>query len=298
MVRDIRRFNLSEWVDKISAERILFLSNKDFVTRYFLHGEDYYINTIITELTRRGSWVDIGVFRNKRVHINDEPETKEIDEAISPGTIMILQGLSPFYFWKLKIKKKARIILPVYFLWNRTCTSLDNLRTALGPIFWQIAVDEYLVPSPSVAESLRRMGIFRKLTILPPHYLCPYCKREEHVKKKELLERALPSVVKIVYIGSLIPKRFSLSKVLKTLNRDVDRKYKLAIYTFSQIEEQTFCTGNVETRITCGVLDEREKCRILSDSHVFIAPAKHTTMEPPISVIEAEYHGNIIMEFE
>jgi uncharacterized protein (UPF0216 family) len=93
------------------------------------------------------------------------------------------------------------------------------------------------------------------------------------------------------------PKRFPLTQIIEALNRDEQRKYKLRIYTASQVKEETYQKGNIEVTIIKKTLSDEEKCKILRDSHIFIAPAIGTTMVPSISVMEAEYHGNIVIRF-
>jgi len=291
----IKRSNLSKWVNTLVAKRVLLVSNRDVTVKPFLYGEDYYIHTIVSGLQRRGIPVDFAIFHGKKTESHGRNVAIDIEEIVDDRTVVILHNISPFRVCKTKMKKKTRVVMPVYFIWNRISSIYTNLRGILGLSFWQSIVDEYLVPTPSLAERLRKLGIVRRVSILPPEYTCSHCNHIDNLRKRAYLKTQLPRVVEVVYIGSMNPKRFPLAKVIGVLNRDNQREYKLRIYTASQIREETCKRGNVEIRIIERILSEEDKCKILRKSHVFIAPAKGTTMEPSISAMEAEYHGNIVV---
>ena len=73
-------------------------------------------------------------------------------------------------------------------------------------------------------------------------------------------------------------------------------KYKLTVYTASPVKEQLWQEIGSNVEVVSKRLSEKENWN-LKKSHVFVAPRKSTTMEPTISIIEAEYHGNIIERF-
>lgn len=289
MQKTIHAYSLSEWVKTIPTKKVLILSNKPFSTKPLLYGEDYYINSIVDTSIKTGLQVDVYICKDG---IN--AEIKRIAKIIESKTTVILHNVSPLYLFKVKLKKKIRVILPIYFLSNRVCSMIDNFRNTIGPFFMQSIVDEYLACSITTLHNLRKLGICKKLTFLPPHYCCPYCKRKAHAEKRRILQKSLPKYVNLVYIGSLKPKRFPIEKIVTNLSQDVDRKYTLTIYSSSQIKVSNCNYRNIEIKFIQRILDEREKCKILSESDVFISPAKNTTMQPPLSVIEAEYHGNLI----
>lgn len=222
----------------------------------------------------------------------------EIDHFVDNETLIILHNVSPFYIIKVKFNKKPRVVMPVYFLSNRVCSMLHNLNNRFGPIFWQLLVDEYLVASPAVAEGLKKVGMIRKINIVPPQYSCAYCNYMTNQNRKSHKNGILPSIVNVVYIGKVTEKRFPLLKIIKTMNDDKKRNYKLVIYTSSTIDDQKFQSGNVEVTMFHKKLSEKDKCEILSTCDTFIAPSRLTTMDPPISVIEAEYHGAIVLNFK
>jgi hypothetical protein len=288
---------IAKWVSTLAAKRVLLASNRDITVKPFLYGEDYYIHTIVSELERCGVPVNFAIFSGKKMESLGRDAAIDIEKIVDEHTVVILHNVSPFRVCKVKIKKRMKVVMPVYFVWNKLLLAYTNLRGSLGLSFWQPIVDEYLVATPSVAERLRKLGIVRKISILPPEYTCTHCSHIDNSRKRAKLKTQLPRIVEMVYIGSMIPKRFPLPKITDTLNRHSQREYKLRIYTTSQVNNGTYQKGNVEIRIIRRRLSDGEKCKILRESHVFIAPAKGTTMEPSISVLEAEYHGNIIARF-
>ena len=290
-------FNFSNFIKILNANHVFLVSNRDITVKPFLYGEDFYIHGITSKLEKYGISVDYAILQGKKIKYKGQNATVNIGDIVNEHSVIILHNVSPFYALKAKIKKKVRIVMPVYFLWNKSSSLKDTFRTSFGVLFWQPVIDVYLVPSPNLAVALKKRGIIRPIMVLPPEYKCPYCDYTDNLKKRMKLERQLPRVVKAVYIGSLQPRRLPLKKVLETLNRDEQRTYRLTIFTASKVKEESYRIGNAEVNICRRILSGEEKCKILRESHVFIAPAKGTTMEPSISVIEAEYHGNIIARF-
>jgi hypothetical protein len=186
--------------------------------------------------------------------------------------------------------------MPIYLLWNKASPLPYNLLSRIGITIWQFIVDGYITPSSLIYRRLRLQGVFKKIYIIPPLYKCSYCIFEENVKKKFMLERKLPTHVKVVYIGSLDLRRLPLIKVIKRFVEDQSRVYEITIYTAENISKKVYNIRNVKVRIISKILSEEEKCRILRESHMFIAPQHGTTMVPSISIIEAAYHGNIIIK--
>jgi len=286
---------MATWAHNLTTKSVLLLSNRDLDARPFLHGEDYYINTLVSELRKSGIIIDVAIFDRKKMCYSERSAITRASETVSNNTLVILHNVSPSNMLKAKVNQNIRVLVPVYFLWNRAMSLSNNLRTILGSFFWQIIVDEYLVPTQGLAKRMRRLGVFRRITVLPPEYSCPYCNSTNNLKKREMLRSQLPKVVELVYIGSMGPKRISMTAIVSVLNNDWQREYKLTVYTASQVKKEEYQKGNVRIKIVNRRLTERQKCQILQRSHVFVAPSRGTTMEPSISVIEAEYHGNIIV---
>jgi hypothetical protein len=169
------------------------------------------------------------------------------------------------------------------------------LKNLIAATFWQIAVNEYIATSPGIARGLRLRGVFRRIYLVTPVYECEYCNPLRNIEKLRRLKEELPSKVKAVYIGSLNPKRFSLTDVVNSFNDDEQRLYELTVYTATPVLEKTSRIGRVQVKFVRKILSDAEKCRVLSESHLLIAPKRGTTMDPSITEMEAEYHGNIVI---
>lgn len=281
-------------------DKVLLATNKDIAVKPHLHGEDYYIYTLLARLKKNGISVHTAVFSKNTVKFYEQNKIENIQNM---GTIMenyrrvLLFNVSPFKLLKLKFKYKLKLVMVVIFLWNKASSAISNVRSFVGDTLWQLIVDEYIATSPAVARGLKRRGIFRKIYLIPPVYTCKYCDWMENAKKLKRLEKRLPRRVRALYIGSLNPKRFSLVNVINRLRNDEERTYELNIYTSTPTRERAYKIGNVEVNVLMKILSDEEKCRVLRESYLFIAPNSGTTMDPSLSVIEAKYHGNIIARF-
>jgi len=287
---------LLTWVASLVNKRVVILTNKDIVTKPFLHGEDYYIHTIASKAITQGISVRIQLLQATGLCVHSRKPLKNLENTVDRRTVMILHNVSPFHIVGLKIRRKPVIVMPVYFIWSKV-SKFANFKEALGAFLWQLMVDEYLVTSPKLAQSLRKIGVVKKINVVPLEYICAFCNPIDNLKKKLSFETFRPNVVQIVYIGSMIPNRFPLIKIIDVLNRNKEMKYNLRIYTMSDVGNREYTAGNVQVKVTQAMLSEKEKCNILQESHIFIAPAEGTTMDPSLSVIEAEYHGNVIARF-
>jgi len=272
--------------------RVLIIGNRD-VFKINTYGEDYYIRSLIDILTDLKCDVKFVKF-NRR-----DNNKKEIIKLVKNEGFrhVLLHNVSLLDFYTLrKHNPSLLLVLIIYFTWNRSMPFHRNLLNNIGISIESRLADFLIVTSENIARELKFLGVKNKIITLPPHYECKYCSLRKNIMKYEKLLRELPRIVKATYIGSLNRKRFPLAKIIKLMRRD-NRLFNLTIYTADNIggHNYTINYGNIKVRIVKKILSEEEKCSILSDSHVFIAPCPRTTMDPPISVLEALYHGNIII---
>ena len=286
---------IEDWVRSYTVNQVLLLSNRNIAARPFLYGEDYYMHTLMSKFAELGVSVHIITEHKRNTNsIEAKFRTKSIDEMNDKNTLVILHNTSPYHVCKMRISKRTKVLVPIYFIGHKAFPIHSRLKGIMGLLLWQPLVDEYLVSSLSLAQGLKRLGIIKKINVVRPEYSCSYCDHNENMDKGFNLKRHLPKVVNMVYIGSMSEKRFPLKSLVDGLKRDMERQYKLRIYTASQVPGASYHEGNVEIRILPRRLTNEEKCEILRKSHVFIAPTPGTTMNPSISVIEARFHGNLI----
>jgi len=278
--------------------RVLIFSNRDLSSKPYLYGEDHYISALIELLKKMGNNVDIAVLFKDKIKVfkgENVISVESIDNLIKEYDLILLHNISPYKIIRVKIKYNIRVFMPIYFLWNRTSPLIYNLLSRAGITLWQFIVDAYIAPSSLIYKGLRLQGVFKKIYVIPPYYKCIFCNFEENIKKRYMLEKKIPNYVKVVYIGSVNLRRLPLIEVVKKFIKDQRRYYEITIYTADNISEKEYNIRNVKIQIISKILSEEEKGKILQESHMFIAPRPGTTMIPSISVMEAEYHGNIII---
>jgi glycosyltransferase involved in cell wall biosynthesis len=289
-------FDLQSYAETFAKEQVIIVSNRDLGVRPFLYGEDYYISSLMSQLERKGIHVDTAIVSGKKIRVSGSCIDENVDEVVHNFTTIILHSNAMSLIFKSKMQNKFKLVMPVYFLKNKCLPTFENLINGLRPFFWQKTVDEYLVASPTIAYGLRKIGVAKTINVVLPAYVCPYCNRGDSTVKEKLFKNQLPTTVYAVYIGPVLPHRFDLKSTVNALERNFG-KYKLTVYTASPVKEQLWQENGSNVEIVCKRLSEKEKCEVLKKSHVFVAPRKSTTMEPTISIIEAEYHGNIIGRF-
>lgn len=288
------------WANTLTQDKILLVTERDITLKPHLYGEDYYIYTLLKELKKTGIYVDIAVFPENSMRFYEQRKMKRMQD-IEPITksydAIILHNVSPFKLLRAKFKYKFKLIMPVYFVWNKSSPAISNVRWLVGDTLWQLIVNEFIATSPTVVRGLKIRGIFKKIRLIPPVYRCEYCDLRKNRTKLIMLKKRFPKNVKAVYIGSLNHERLPLVKIENGLNSNNKRVYEVDIYTATPTKERTYEIGNVRVNIVRKILSDEEKCIVLCQSHLFIAPKRGTTMEPSISVIEAKHHGNVVVYF-
>jgi hypothetical protein len=290
--------NFRSLTRSLKNKRVLVFCRRDITRLPHLWGEDFYMFTLTRRLRAADVSIDIGVPAGNSIIVHSEigiHSTLELANIMEDYDTFLLNGMSPASLLVPKLRRRIELMMLVSFLWNRNCSLLENIRYLVGDTLWQVAVNAYIVASQGVAEGLRRRGIYRTIYFVAPTYSCGYCHMDDHVPKRESLQGTLPEKVRVVYIGKVLPKRFSVEQAVNHLCKDHGRKYELTVYTATPIRERTWNRGNVTVKIYNRLLTDEEKCKVLRSSHIFVAPTYGTTMDPAISIIEARYHGNIVL---
>jgi len=289
--------SVGELARNLALGKTLLIAHRDITQKPLLRGEDYFMDRLLEKLKADGVSIDFAVLRQNVVKLNRQhctDKVQNLDNVLKEYNAVILFGVSPSKLLIAKLRYKLRLMMPVVFLWNKSLSTISNLKNTIGHTFWQIAVNDYIATSSNIARGLRLRGIFRRIYLIKPVYECNYCSPLRNIGKLKRLKEGLPPTVKIVYIGSLKPKRFSLADVVNHFSNDEQRFYELNIYTATPVQEKTGRIGRVQVNIAKKILSDEEKCRVLSESHLVIVPRRGTTMDPSMTEMEAEYHGNIV----
>ena len=291
----------SEFADLVAdlkQSKALLLSNRDVTLEPHLRGEDYYIYKLVEQLKKSGIRADTFCLSKSRTKCYQQAKMnniENIENLVKKYDVVLLHCISPFELLRAKFKYNLKLIMPVYFLGNKASSFVFNLKGLLGNTFWQPMISDYIATSPRVMKGLRVRGIFRKIYLIPPVYECKYCNPSENVNKLKKLKKRLPQKIKAVYIGSLNDKRFPLASAIRKLQSYGVSVCTLDVYTASPIEQETYAVSNVMVNVRKEILSDKEKCKVLREAHLFVAPKRQTTMDPSISVMEAIYHGDIVI---
>lgn len=165
--RQLKFLTISDFLNNLHAKNVLLLSSRDLRKTPLLFGEDNYMSTFVSELNARAVPITFLLVDRKK---GKRELLTNIDSFTNNETVVILHNVSPFYVLKVKLNKKIKVVMPIYFLNNRTCSFLHNLNNRFGPIFWQLFVHEYLFASSEVAKGLKKAGLIRTISIVSPQY--------------------------------------------------------------------------------------------------------------------------------
>ena len=102
----------------------------------------------------------------KKIRVNGSSIDENVDEVVHNFTTIILHSNSLSLIFNSRTQNKFKLIMPVYFLKNKCLPTFENLMHGFRPFFWQRTVDEYLVASPTIASSLRKIGIIKTINVV------------------------------------------------------------------------------------------------------------------------------------
>jgi hypothetical protein len=288
----------SDWAKTLRNKRVLVITNRNLNQRPFVFGEDQYVFGLMQELQQNGIQAEtFWLAKKSSAQALKGKKITDLKKVVENYDVIVLHGISPFLLLGAKLKYRLNIVMPVYFLWNKTLPLGSNLKAVLGSTLWQLAVSHYLATSPRVMKGLIARGIFRKIFLIPPTYKCICCNPNLNSHKLSALKAHLPEEVRAVYIGSMENTRFSIDSAIIALRNIKLNSCTLDIYTATaRAKQEKIVFGNITVNVTKRLLSEKEKCEVLRDAQIFIAPKFQSTMNPPMCVLEAEYHGNIVIQ--
>jgi hypothetical protein len=291
------RDDFTSLTETLRDSKVLILTNRDIMNHPRMHGEDSYIYGLYTRLKVHRIEVDVALTVLGKPALVRASQANRVGSLPSLGDydVIVLHNVSPLWAIRERVKLNTRLLMPVYFLWNKDFHAVGNLRVAIGTWLWQCRVNGFIVASTQIGTTMKRRGVTRKIYFIPPTYACPYCDITKNSEKHLRLTSRLPDRIIVVYIGSIGTRRFHYMSIMNYFYSHPGKKYEFHVYTAALARDATFVHDNVTVNIHQRILSEREKCEVLSQSHMFVAPASGTTMEPPISVIEARHHGNLIL---
>ena len=189
---------------------------------------------------------------------------------------------------------KTSFIYHVYHVKDDTWDPLHTLSWKIFLIFSQLFVNYYLATSLSVNRWLRQRVFASNVALVEPFYECTCNTPRSHEVFFEKFKD--PGEVRLLYIGRLHTLRFSVDSIVESLSMMPSKwKIKLTIATFSRnidFSEKKLRMNDVEVEIINRRLSEKEKCALYRWAQFFLYPAiGNVAMNPPITLLEASYHG-------
>jgi len=214
-----------------------------------------------------------------------------------------------FYYAPLKIIAKSRLTnlkastcFHVYHLEDVTWSTATRLKWKVAVLLAQHMIDKYLVTSKGLQEKLERLGINEdKIVKIEPFYSC-CCKSFTNIES--LVEERIRGIssgrpLRFLYLGRYNPKRIplvALTTALKGYCQQYGKKARLKIVTRSNevCDTKRVMGGNFTVEVINEYLSEEKKCDLYREADFFLYVSKeNVAMNPPITLLEAIYHGAI-----
>lgn len=257
----------------------------------FTSGQEYYLRTMISVLEEMGYSVEI--------LSKQELSSRHLSEG----------GYIHFYYAPLKTiaqsrltNMKASTCFHVYHLEDITWSTTTSLKWKVTVLLAQHLIDKYLVTSRRLLERLERLRINKdKIVKIEPFYSCR-CKSFTNIEslvEKRIQNISLERPLRILYLGRYNPKRVPLAPLttaLKEYCEQYGKKARLKIVTRSDGVSNTrrAMSESFTVEVANEYLGEEEKCNLYREADFFLyVPKGNVAMNPPISILEAVYHGAI-----
>lgn len=248
----------------------------------YLSGQEYYLYSLAKVLARFGVSVRF----------------LTLDEALN-------EDYDVFHFYYLGFRdvaafhgrhRDSKLVYHVYHIddvtWNRSHTL--SWKTFL--VLIQMLVDIYLSTSRSVYRWVRPRAPLSKHVLVEPYYECG-CRSFEKLEMVVEEKFADADELKLLYIGRVNPYRLPLNGVVglvKRLGRGAPTRLTIVSKMREGWQVKRLRLGGSFVEMINKRISDEEKCRLYRDCHFFLYPARgNVAMNPPITLLEAVYHGCI-----
>ncbi|MEM2704250.1 MAG: hypothetical protein QXR45_13955 [Candidatus Bathyarchaeia archaeon] len=252
----------------------------------YVFGQEYYLHKLREVLEEEGYRVELMEYKNflkSTVATKLKPDVAHL-YYLNSTQLATLKTLLPETFF----------VYHVYHVKDDTWNPLHTLSWKMFLISAQLFVNCYLATSLSVNRWLRQRIFASNVALVEPLYECTCNAPRSHEVFFEKFGD--PDEVRLLYLGRLHTLRFSLNKTIESLRRvSSKRKIKLIIATLSRnidFSEKRLKMNDIELEIINRRLSEKEKCTLYRWAQFFLYPARgNVAMNPPITLLEASYHG-------
>lgn len=254
-------------------------------------GQEYYLRTMISVLEEIG--YEVKMISRQDLSSLQLRDARYIHVYYAPLMAIVKLRLT---------NRKASTCFHVYHVEDQTWSAVENLRWKLAILLSRHFINNYLVASRSVSRRLEKLSIRNsKIVKIEPFYSC---KCDSFNKFETLFQERIKRILserslRFLLLGRFSSERVPLLPLIKTF-KDYSKQYKTRIY----LRIITCSSGVTSMRRTIGkdftveienkYLVDEEKCNVYRETDFFLhVPQGNVAMNPPITILEAVYHGAI-----
>ena len=199
-----------------------------------------------------------------------------------------------------KLYKDTKMVYHVYHVEDISWTRAHELSWKAFLLSIQPLIYAYLATSSSIYSWLRSRAFMSRSVLVEPYYecACGFFHSQNYVNM--VFEKFYNHEIRILYIGRLNPYRsppHMLMEIAKGVSKKTERPVRLTIVT--KTESFPYMMTRKHNNLTVDLInrriDDEEKCYLYRKSQFFIylTPWGNVAMNPPITILEAVYHGVI-----
>jgi len=199
-----------------------------------------------------------------------------------------------------RLYKDAEMIYHVYHIEDVTWTRTRELSWKAFLLSIQPLVSTYLATSKSVYAWLKSRAFLARSVLVEPYYECPCKVFHSNSYIDMVCEKFHDNEIRMLYLGRVNPYRsppHMLLEIANNVSKKVKKSVRLVIVTASEKfpEATVFKYSNLTVEIINRRVNDKEKCELYRRSQFFIylTPWGNVAMNPPITILEAVYHGVI-----
>jgi hypothetical protein len=269
---------------------IIIVTKYPVDVRNYISGQEFFLYMLMKVLTRHG------------IHI----KIIDINKLIKSYEYCSYNFIHLYYLGfkdivKLrKLCRKSNMIYHVYHVEDVSWTRMHEFSWKAFLLSIQPLIYAYLATSKSVYTWLRLRAFLARSILIEPYYECPCKTFHSHNYIDIIREKLHDNEIKMLYVGRLNPFR-SPPRILLEIAKGVSKKAKkpVRLIIVTKLENlsniNTLKYNNLTINIINRRINDEEKCELYRRSQFFIyfAPWGNVAMNPPITILEAVYHGTI-----
>uniref|UniRef100_A0A7J3YU25 Glycosyltransferase n=1 Tax=Ignisphaera aggregans TaxID=334771 RepID=A0A7J3YU25_9CREN len=256
----------------------------------YISGQEFFLYMLVKVLPRYG--IDV-----KIIDVDELIESREYYTC----NLMHLYYLGFKNILTLKkLYKNIKMIYHVYHVEDVSWTRTHEFSWKAFLLGIQPLIYAYLATSKSVYSWLKSRVFLARSILVEPYYECSCRVFHSHSYINMVHEKFHDHEIRLLYVGRLNPYRsppHMLLEIAKGVSKKTKRSVRLVIVTKSGRFPDTMMLkyNNLTVNLINRRIDDREKCDLYRKSQFFIylTPRGNVAMNPPITILEAVYHGVI-----